>query len=48
MRKFGIMLEPEHNSILISGVPAPTLSEGKETAELACRHSLRCAQPVSH
>jgi hypothetical protein len=48
MCKFGIMMEPEHNSILISGVPAPTLSEGEETAELAHRHSLRCAQPVSH
>ena len=48
MCKFGIMLEPEHDSILISGVPAPTLSEGEETAELAHRHSLRHAQPVSH
>jgi len=41
MRKFGITLEPEHDSILISGIPAPTLSEGEETAELAHRHSLR-------
>jgi hypothetical protein len=48
MRKFGIMLEPKHDSILISGVPAPTLSEGEETAKLARRHSLRCTQPVSH
>jgi len=48
MCKFGIMLEPEHDSILISRVPAPTLSEGEETAELAHRHSLRHAQPVSH
>ena len=48
MRKFGITLEPEHDSILISRIPTPTLSEGEETAELACRHLLRCAQPVSH
>jgi len=48
MRKFGITLEPEHDSILISGIPAPTLSEGEETAELARRHSLRRVQPVSH
>jgi len=48
MCKLGIMLEPEHDSILVSGVPTPTLSEGEETAELACRQSLRCAQPVSH
>jgi len=48
MRKFGITLEPEHDSILISGIPAPTLSEGEETAELARRHSLQCARPVSH
>ena len=48
MRKFSITLEPEHDSILISGVPAPTLSEGEEMAELARRHSLRRAQPVSH
>jgi hypothetical protein len=26
MCKFGITLEPEHDSILISGIPAPTLS----------------------
>jgi len=48
MRKFGITLEPEHDSILISGIPAPTLSEGEETAELVRRHSLRCARLVSH
>jgi len=48
MRKFSITLEPEHDSILISGIPAPTLSEGEETAELARRHSLRRTQPVSH
>ena len=30
MHKFGIMLEPKHNSILISRVPTPTLSEGKQ------------------
>jgi hypothetical protein len=48
MCKFGIMLEPEHNSILISRVPTPTLSEGEEMAELVCRHSLQHAQPVSH
>jgi hypothetical protein len=48
MRKFGITLEPEHDSILISGIPAPTLSEGEETAKLAHRHSLRHARPVSH
>jgi len=29
MRKFGIMLEPKHDSILINGVPAPTFSEGE-------------------
>jgi len=40
MHKFGITLEPEHNSILISGIPAPTLSEGEEMAELARRHLL--------
>jgi hypothetical protein len=48
MRKFGITLEPKHDSILISGVPTPTLSEGEEMPKLACRHSLQCAQPVSH
>jgi hypothetical protein len=48
MRKFGITLEPEHDSILISRIPAPTLSEGEETAELAHRHSLRRARLVSH
>jgi len=48
MCKFGITLEPEHDSILISGIPAHTLSEGEEMAELVCRHSLRCTQPVSH
>jgi hypothetical protein len=48
MHKFGTMLEPEHDSILISGVPDPTLSEGEETAKLVRRHSLRRAQPVSH
>jgi len=40
MHKFGITLEPEHDSILISGIPAPTLSEGEEMAELVRRHSL--------
>ena len=40
MHKFGITLEPEHDSILISRIPAPTLSEGEETVELARRHSL--------
>ena len=39
LHKFGITLEPEHDSILISRVPTPTLSEGEETAELVCRHS---------
>ena len=48
MHKFGITLEPEHDSILISRVPTPTLSEGEETAELVRRHSLRHTQPVSH
>jgi len=48
MHKFGITLEPEHDSILISRIPAPTLSEGEEMVELACRHSLRRARPVSH
>jgi len=48
MRKFGITLEPEHDSILISGIPTPTLSEGEETVELARRHSLRHTRPVSH
>jgi hypothetical protein len=48
MHKFGITLEPEHNSILISGIPTPTLSEGEEMVELAHRHLLRRAQPVSH
>jgi hypothetical protein len=48
MHKFGITLEPKHDSILISGIPAPTLSEGEEMAELARRHSLRRARPVSH
>jgi hypothetical protein len=42
MCKFSITLEPEHDSIFISRIPVPTLSEGEETAELACRHSLRC------
>jgi hypothetical protein len=42
MCKFGITLEPEHDSILISGIPAPTLSEGEEMAELVHRHLLRC------
>jgi hypothetical protein len=33
-RKFGITLEPEHDSILVSGIPAPTLFEGEEMAKL--------------
>jgi len=48
MRKFSITVEPEHDSILISGIPTPTLSEREETVELAHRHLLRRAQPVSH
>jgi hypothetical protein len=48
MHKFGITLEPEHNSILISGIPTPTLSEGEEMAELVCRHLLRHMQLVLH
>jgi hypothetical protein len=43
MCKFGVTLEPEHDSILISRIPAPTLYEGEEMAELVCRHSLRHA-----
>jgi hypothetical protein len=34
MWKFGIMLEAEHNSILISGVPAPTLSEKRRSVHV--------------
>ena len=48
MHKFGITLEPKHDSILISRIPAPTLSEGEETAELVCRHWLQHTQPISH
>jgi len=48
MHKFGIMLDPKHDSILIGGTPAPTFSEGEERTELVRRHSLQCAQPVSH
>ena len=48
MHKFGITLEPKHDSILISGIPAPTLSEGEETAKLVCRHWLQHTQPISH
>jgi hypothetical protein len=40
MRKFSITLEPEHDSILISGITTPTLSEGEEMVELARRYLL--------
>ena len=41
MRKYGISLDFEKGVVCIRGTPAPTLSEGEETQEMARRHSLR-------
>jgi hypothetical protein len=41
MRKNGISLDFEKGVICIHGTPAPTLSEGEETQEMARRHTLR-------
>ncbi|KAJ3757378.1 hypothetical protein EV360DRAFT_46142 [Lentinula raphanica] len=43
MRKHGIALDFQHNSIRLKGKPIPTLTEGDETKELARRYAKNVA-----
>jgi hypothetical protein len=48
MRKFGIKLDPETDTIIVRGVSVPAILEGEEAKALALRHSLRRVKPASH
>ena len=48
MRKFGIKLDPETDTVVVRGVSVPAILEGEEAKALALRHSLRRVKPADY